>query len=114
MSVAERLVFPDTKGLPAELALAGPVEQREYLVDGEIRLWDGPVQEVTSPVCDETPTGPVQRVIGSFPLFGAKEALEALDAAVRAWDNGRGAWPTMSVAGRVAPAEGVVHRMIAP
>ena len=113
MSVAERLVFPDTKGLPAELALAGPVEQREYLVDGEIRLWDGPVQEVTSPVCDETPTGPVQRVIGSFPLFGAKEALEALDAAVRAWDNGRGAWPTMSVAGRIAHVEGFVHRMIA-
>ena len=112
MSVAERLVFPDTKGLPAELALAGPVEQREYLVDGEIRLWDGPVQEVTSPVCDETPTGPVQRVIGSFPLFGAKEALEALDAAVRAWDNGRGAWPTMSVAGRIAHVEGFVHRMI--
>src|SRR3989304_1260781 len=87
---------------------------RRSLGDGEIRLWDGPVQEVTSPVCDETPTGPVQRVIGSFPLFGAKEALEALDAAGRAWDKGPGAWPPMAVAGRVAPAEGVVHRMIAP
>jgi len=112
MSIADRLVFPDTGGLPAELALAGRVEQREYLVDGELRFWDGPLQEVVSPICDETPTGPVQRVIGSFPLFGEKEALAALDAAVRAWDNGRGPWPTMSVAERVAHVEGFVHRMI--
>ncbi len=84
MNIAERLVFPDAAGLPEELALPGPVEQREYLIDGEIRLWDGPVQHVVSPICSETPTGPVQRVIGSFPLFGEREALAALDAAVRA------------------------------
>jgi glyceraldehyde-3-phosphate dehydrogenase (NADP+) len=113
MSVAERLVFPDPAGLPADLALAGPVEQREYLVGGEIRLWEGPMQEVASPICIETPTGPVQRVIGSFPLFGAKEALATLEAAVRAWDNGRGPWATMSVADRIAHVEGFVHRMIA-
>jgi glyceraldehyde-3-phosphate dehydrogenase (NADP+) len=113
MNIAETLVFPDAAGLPEELALPGPVEQREYLIDGEIRLWDGPVQQVASPICSETPTGPVQRVIGSFPLFGEREALAALDAAVRAWDNGRGVWPTMSVAERIAHVEGFVHRMIA-
>lgn len=113
MNIAERLVFPDAAGLPEELALPGPVEQREYLIDGEIRLWDGPVQQVASPICSETPTGPVQRVIGSFPLFGEREALAALNAAVRAWDNGRGVWPTMSVAERIAHVEGFVHRMIA-
>jgi glyceraldehyde-3-phosphate dehydrogenase (NADP+) len=113
MSVTDRLVFPDTGGLPPDVALAGRVDQREYLIDGEIRPWDGPVQEVSSPICTETPDGPVQRGIGSFPLFGEKEALEALDAAVRAWDNGRGPWPTMSVAERVAHVEGFVHRMIA-
>ena len=113
MSIAERLVFPDAAGLPEELALGGPVEQREYLIDGEIRLWEGPVQQVVSPICSETPGGPVQRVIGSFPLFGEREALAALDAAVRAWDTGRGAWPIMSVAERIAHVEGFVHRMIA-
>lgn len=113
MSIAERLVFPDAAGLPEELALGGPVEQREYLIDGEIRRWDGPVQQVVSPICSETPGGPVQRVIGSFPLFGEREALAALDAAVRAWDTGRGAWPIMSVAERIAHVEGFVHRMIA-
>jgi glyceraldehyde-3-phosphate dehydrogenase (NADP+) len=113
MNIAERLVFPDAPGLPEELALPGPVEQRDYLIDGAIRLWDGPVQHVASPICSETPTGPVQRVIGSFPLFGEREALAALDAAVRAWDNGRGVWPTMSVAERIAHVEGFVHRMIA-
>jgi glyceraldehyde-3-phosphate dehydrogenase (NADP+) len=113
MSVAERLVFPDITGLPPDVALPRPVDQREYLIDGEIRLWDGPVQEVSSPICTETADGPVRRVIGSFPLFGEKAALEALDAAVRAWDNGRGQWPTTSVAERIAHVEGFVHRMIA-
>ena len=113
MSVANRLVFPPAGGIPSDVALAGRVDQREYLIDGKIRLWEGPVQEVASPICTETASGPVQTVIGSFPLFSAKEALEALDAAVRAWDAGRGPWPTMSVAERIAHVEGFVHRMIA-
>jgi glyceraldehyde-3-phosphate dehydrogenase (NADP+) len=113
MNIAERLVFPEAARLPEELALPGLVEQREYLIDGEIQLWDGPVQQVSSPICAETPTGPVQRVIGSFPLFGEREARAALDAAVRAWDNGRGLWPTMSVAERIAHVEGFVQRIIA-
>jgi glyceraldehyde-3-phosphate dehydrogenase (NADP+) len=113
VSVANSLVFPPAGGIPPDVALAGRVDQREYLIDGEMRLWEGPVQEVVSPICTETATGPVQPVIGSFPLFGAKEALEALDAAVRAWDAGHGRWPMMSVAERIAHIEGFVHRMIA-
>ena len=110
MGVIEKLTFR-TEGLPPEMELV-PVEQRDYLVGGEIRRWDGPVQEVLSPVCDETPQGPVQRVIGSFPLFKEREALAALVAAAAAWDNGRGAWPTMSVADRIAHLEAFVRRMI--
>jgi glyceraldehyde-3-phosphate dehydrogenase (NADP+) len=33
--------------------------------------------------------------------MGEAEALAALDAAVRAYDHGRGLWPTMPVAGRI-------------
>jgi glyceraldehyde-3-phosphate dehydrogenase (NADP+) len=38
-------------------------------------------------------------------------AMEGLHAAVKAWDNGRGEWPTMTVQGRIAAVEKFVIRM---
>ncbi|HLO10174.1 MAG TPA: aldehyde dehydrogenase family protein, partial [Desulfobacteria bacterium] len=94
-------LFPKEDEIPAAVRLPGPVEQREYLINGEFRSWEGPMQEVLSPLCTATPNGPVRPVIGRFPLVTGKEALEALDAAVRAYDGGRGKWPTMPVAERI-------------
>lgn len=42
----------------------------------------------------------------------AKEADEALQAAVAAYDNGRGEWPTMSVASRINCVERFTHKII--
>ncbi len=112
MSPATPPTFPPRDAIPPDADLVAPVHQREYLLGGEIRRWDGPAQEVVSPICDETAAGPVPRVIGSVPQFDEAAALAALDAAAAAWDNGRGAWPTMPVAGRIAALEGFVHRMI--
>jgi glyceraldehyde-3-phosphate dehydrogenase (NADP+) len=39
-------------------------------------------------------------------------SLAGLEAAVKAWDNGRGAWPTMSVAGRIEAVEHFVACML--
>jgi glyceraldehyde-3-phosphate dehydrogenase (NADP+) len=39
--------------------------------------------------------------IGSFPLMTETEALAVLAAAAAAYDNGRGAWPTMTVSERI-------------
>lgn len=95
-----KLLFPEADAVPAEHRIS-PVEQREYLVNGEIRRWDGPVQETLSPVCVRSGEG-IERVrIGSFPLLNEAEALQALDAAVAAWDRGRGLWPIMPVARRI-------------
>ena len=94
-------IFPTEGDVPEKYGLPGPVEQRECLIDGEFRPWDGPMQEVLSPVCLSTQSGPVRQVIGSFPLVTEKEALDALDAAVRAYDGGRGRWPTLPVAERI-------------
>lgn len=104
-------IFPKKEDIPAEFRLPKPVEQREYLVDGELRRWDGPMQEVLSPVCEATPQGPVRQTIGRFPLMTEKEALEALEAAVRAYDCGRGRWPTMSVAERIRHVQEFAGRM---
>lgn len=76
-------------------------EQREYLIDGELRAWDGPLQDVLSPVCLRSGAALEPALVGRYPLLGEREALQALAAAERAWDSGRGPWPTMSVEGRI-------------
>ena len=93
--------FPTWDAIPAQFRLAAPVDLREYLINGELRRLDGAVQEVYSPVCIETAAGVSRVRLGSFPLMTEAEALEVLAAAVAAYDNGRGAWPTMTVSQRI-------------
>ncbi len=88
-----------------------PLEQREYLCDGEIRRWEGPQCDVLSPVCEVVEGTSRQVRLGSYPLLTEVQALEALDAACRAYDRGRGAWPTMSVEQRIRHLEQFAHRM---
>jgi glyceraldehyde-3-phosphate dehydrogenase (NADP+) len=111
MPIEQAVRFPGERDLPPDVALPGPIEQREYLLGGELRRWNGPMQEVVSPVWTEGPGGPVPRVIGACPQLDEAEALRALDAATAAYDNGRGAWPTLPVAGRIACVEDFARRM---
>ena len=39
--------------------------------------------------------------LGTVPDMGEKTALEAVDSANKAYNRGKGAWPTMSVADRL-------------
>jgi glyceraldehyde-3-phosphate dehydrogenase (NADP+) len=109
MSLEERIrsLFPAAEAIPAAFRIDRPVEQREYLVGGELRIWEGPMQQVVSPVC----IGGVPQAIGSHPLLTEKESLEALEAACAAYDSGRGRWPTMSVAERIAHVARFTDRM---
>ena len=72
-----------------------------YLIDGEVRRWTGATSEVTSPVCVVRDGRVERRRMGAHAALTKEEALAALDAAVRAWDHGRGRWPTMSVGARI-------------
>ncbi len=103
MELTERLarLFPTADEIPAEHRLPAFLEQREYLIDGELRCWNGPLQETMSPVLLQTGGGLVRQRVGAFPLMTPEEALVALAAAVRAYDHGRGAWPTAPVAERI-------------
>ena len=94
-------IFPALEEIPERCRIHAPVEQRGYVVNGGMARWEGPVQEVFSPVCVRTAAGYARARIGSFPLMTEKEALSALDAAAAAYDNGRGAWPTMAVGKRI-------------
>lgn len=105
-------LFPTAEEIPEAWRLGPPLEQRDYLVDGELRRWEGPLATVRSPVWLKQDDGSEQQVIlGSAPLLDADTALTALDAAVHAYDKGRGAWPTMRVAERIRHVEGFLGRM---
>lgn len=96
-----RQLFPTTSAIPPAYALSTPIEQREYLVNGEIKTWNGPVAEVYSPVY-VMEDGELKQVrIGSQPVLDRAAALEALDAAIRAYNGGRGEWPTMRIKQRI-------------
>jgi glyceraldehyde-3-phosphate dehydrogenase (NADP+) len=88
-----------------------PLHQSHYLCGGVLKEWNGPQEDVLSPICHQTGEGLRQLRIGSYPLLTAAEALEALDEACLAFDHGRGAWPTMSVAERIACVEDFALRM---
>ena len=97
--------FPSEESIPEVYRIHQRIEQREYLINGELRTWAGNLNPVLSPVLIKQGDKLVQKDIGSTPLLTSTESLEALDAAVRAYDLGRGEWPTMSVAARIEHVE---------
>ena len=108
-------LFPLDEGqIPEAWRLAEPLHQRQYLLDGELREWHGATQEVITPIQTRLTDGTLApRVIGSYPLLDEAESLRALDAAVRAYDYGRGEWPSMSVADRIAAVEKFTRLIVA-
>ena len=105
-------IFVPESTIPIEFNLPQEIHQREYLCNGEMRQWNGDVSEVYSPVCIPDEQGNlVRKFIGTYPVCTEKEAMEALDAAVDAYDNGRGEWPTMSVDNRIKCLQKFVFKM---
>lgn len=98
-------LFPKKESIPAQFNIDKPTEQREYLINGEMKTWKGDLNPVLSPVFVESGGKLEQVVIGSTPLLTEKEALEALDAALEAYNQGHGHWPTLGVEGRIAHVE---------
>ncbi|MEY3645666.1 MAG: Glyceraldehyde-3-phosphate dehydrogenase [Bacteroidota bacterium] len=105
-------LFPNAAGIPKEFDLVKPIEQREYLVNGEMRQWSGKTQDVWSPIYVQTDKGFEQKRIGSYPITDATDAMEVLYAGVKAYSNGRGEWPSMSVSQRIECVEKFTQKMI--
>jgi len=104
-------IFPHVSQIPNEWQLNEFIEQREYLINGELRIWEGPMNEVLSPVSFNDGNSTVKNIIGTTPLLTQKESLEALDAAVLAYNNGTGEWPTMSITKRITHIEQFLFEM---
>jgi len=108
-------MFPRIEDVPAaaEFATGGGTfpDGDRYLVDGELRRWAGECTEVTSPICVTRSGATTRRGLGRAASLSKQAALEALAAAVRAWDNGRGAWPTMRVGERIERTQAFIASM---
>lgn len=92
--------LPDKNSVPKEFQVEFPLNQKSYLINGEIQEWQGDFEKVYSPIYihSENSTG---NHIGSYPLMDEKTALSALESAVQAYDNGQGIWPKMTVEQRI-------------
>lgn len=114
MSLEEQLfaAFPAAGDIPAPFALTGPLDYPHYLVDGELLTWKGEMQDIFSVVEMRTGGGFEKVLIGRCPVLDAEAGMRAAAAAEAAYANGRGLWPTMSVAERIRHVEDFAARMV--
>ena len=95
-------LFPSPGEIPAEFHLDPGSYAPFHLLDGHVRLWDGRLDPVSSPICLRQ-GGTIERpIIGRVPAMDGSAALEA---ARRAWNNGRGLWPSMHPEARIEAVE---------
>jgi len=102
--------YPSGENIPTEFDIH-LINQKKYLVDGVIKEWSGVLRDVTSPVCIKENGSLKRRLIGRHPLLSVEETLIALEAAVNAYNNGRGQWPTMTVEERIGCIKSFAEKM---
>ena len=103
-------IFTSEKEIPAQHKVKIPVIQSHYLINGELREWKGDYNEVHSPIYIKK-KNEFNNYLGKYPLVGIEEAMEAVDAAVEAYNHGKGDWPTMTVEGRIKCVQQFVSLM---
>ena len=95
--------------IPESYRINNILEQNTYLVNGQLKPWSGETANVYATISSTDSYKPT--LLGSIPQLGEDEALETLDAACKAFDKGKGLWPTMKVADRIACMEKFVEQM---
>ena len=89
------------------------ISQEEYLVDGKFKAWNGPFNDIHSAVCKSVDGINLERIlIGKIPKTGLPEAFECLESSEKAYNNGFGEWPTLSVEKRIYHVEQFVGEML--
>jgi hypothetical protein len=64
-------LFPDAHSIPPQYQIPEQIQQREYLVDGVLHVWDGALAQVSSPIFVKDGDSREQVILGSTPLgFG--------------------------------------------
>lgn len=96
-------LFPRTDNIPDSIKIFNPKHQNKILINGELREWRGNVHQVYSPILViNKENGQLEKLqIGTYPIASIQETNEALYAAVKAYDNGSGEWPSMHIMDRI-------------
>ncbi|RDY61428.1 NADP-dependent glyceraldehyde-3-phosphate dehydrogenase [Flagellimonas nanhaiensis] len=95
--------------IPEAFRITEEIHQKTYLINGELREWSGNTSAVISTISSTEEYA--HTPLGSIPDMGEPEAMEALDAAISAYHNGQGVWPTMKVKDRIECMESFVKKM---
>ena len=89
------------------------IDQKEYLVNGQFRTWNGTFNDIYSAICKPTNDDKLEKIlIGKIPKTGLLEALECLESSEKAYNNGFGEWPMLSVEKRIYHVELFVGEML--
>ncbi len=97
------------KKIPNEYKITSLVNQDTYLVGGKLKEWKGALAKVHSTISSTEKYKPT--LLGTVPDLTEEQAIEALNAASKAYNRGQGLWPTMKVEGRIAAMEKFVMQM---
>jgi len=95
--------------IPEAFQIKETIDQKKYLIDGELKSWSGNTTEVFSTISSTEEYKPT--LLGSIPDMGEPEAMDALNAAHKAYGRGQGIWPTMHVKDRIQCMESFVKKM---
>lgn len=95
--------------IPSQFQITKPLCQDTYLVNGELKKWNGTFTDVYSTISSSDEYKPT--LLGSIPAMGETEADEVTKAAFEAYDNGQGLWPTMKVIDRIKCMQDFVEQM---
>ncbi|QBA64083.1 NADP-dependent glyceraldehyde-3-phosphate dehydrogenase [Muriicola soli] len=102
-------MIKEKTSIPESYRIDSLIHQKTYLVNGELKPWEGAVTDVFSTISSTEKYE--HTLLGSIPDLGEKEAMEALDGALGAYDQGKGVWPTMKVSDRIECMEKFVEQM---
>ena len=97
--------------IPKEFQI-DPIICDRYLVNGQLKKWAGNTSEVYSTIQtanSDGKTGPT--LLGTIPDMETESAIEALNSAEKAYDKGKGLWPTMRVSERLKCMKTFVKKM---
>ena len=104
--------FPAADGIPEPFRPRVHDTGLNLLVNGRVIRWEGPREEVLSPMCTRDGDTLTRVGLGPAAQAGADMALLALRAAEAAWGGGRGQWPRATAAERIAAVRAFVGRAL--
>lgn len=95
--------------VPDQLKIDVAIVQREYLVNGELKIWNGKSEKVYSPISIVKDGEKINPEVGEYPWLTKNEAMQALESATQAYNNGLGDWPAMNAGERIKCMEHFVQ-----